>query len=100
MYPEEIDLPEAEDFCKGILRKGSRCCFIGWRLALLPDLTESQNDRFSTVARSVANEMALKRNEYYWGMALSDINDHKGNTREQLAEWFARTIKKLGYDIS
>lgn len=100
MYPKEIELPEAEDFCKGLLTSGNRCCFIGWRRVLLPDLTSDQDTRFRKVAIGVADEMKLKRRRNFWALALSDINDHNGNTKEQLAEWFARTIKKLGYEVT
>jgi len=101
MYPEEIELPEGKNFCKGILMSGpDRCCFLGWQRVLLPDLTVEQNDRFRAVAYRVAEEMELKATSYHFGPALSDINDHPDNTFKQLAKWFERTIEKLGYDIS
>ena len=100
MYPEEIELPEAKDFCKGRIQSGPRCCFIGWKRVLLPDLSEGQNTRFDNVANGVANEMELERRCHFWPASLSDINDHPDNTKKQLAEWFTRTIGKLGYDIS
>lgn len=100
MYPEEIELPEAKDFCKGELMRGNRCCILGWKRVLLPDLSSGQNERFDNVAHGVANDMELKRRYHYWPGSLSDINDHPDNTKKQLAEWFRRTIAKLGYDIS
>lgn len=100
MYPEEIELPEAKDFCKGQIMNGPRCCFIGWKRVLLPDLSYTQNTRFDNVANGVANDMGLKRLCHYWPASLSDINDHDDNTKKQLADWFERTIAKLGYDIS
>ena len=66
----------------------------------MPDLSEGQSERFKEAALAVADEMTLKRGRFYWPQALSDINDHPGNTRKQLADWFAKTIEKLGYNIS
>ncbi len=110
--PDEFYLPRPKDFCRGDFtggETGEKHCFIGWQRELLPFPTiwlanvsdAYDRDRFLGVALAIARKMDLHPHTYYRGMPTCfDYNDDTRNTPEQLAEWFERTVKALGYDIS
>jgi hypothetical protein len=44
--------------------------------------------------------MGLKRHHEVPQRYAAAYNDHRGNTRKQLAAWFEEVVKRFGYDIS
>ena len=97
--PNEIELPEAKDFCRGAYRNGSgQCCFMGWKQTLFPNLTDPESRRFRAIAGNEAKKMRLNDDGSYIGPTTT--NDNRQNTKEQLAKWFAQTVRVFGYDIS
>ncbi len=100
--PAEIELPNAENFCRGQYRNSrGQCCFAGWQQKLLPELDYTENTRFRVIAKNEALKMHLHSG---YGDAsfigITRTNDDKRNTKEQLANWFAQTVRVFGYDIS
>ena len=98
--PDEIELPRPEDFCRETYGDGHKCCFLGWKHHLFPELTETQYSRFTDITIEVAEEMGLKRHEQTPQRWAAAYNDHRGNTRKQLSAWFEEVVKQFGYDIS
>jgi len=97
--PETVFLPRSQDFCRGIYdNHRGQCCFEGWKQTLFPDLTVQESLHFRAVAADEAKEMQLNGGGSYIGVTTT--NDDKKNTKTQLAKWFERTVKKLGYNIS
>jgi hypothetical protein len=99
MYPDTIELPEAEDFCRGVSKNTrGQCCFLGWKRELFPNLTWTESSKFNKLSVTVAMEMhMLPRDDY---VRTPSYNDDKRNTKKKLAEWFAKTVERLGYDIT
>ena len=108
--PDEFELPRPQDFCRSgftsITTSGEvKHCFVGWQRELIPVaniwvLTTGEDkkdlDRFFSAAMKVAKRMKLKSKH---GECVFNYNDDTRNTREQLAEWFEKTVKALGYDV-
>jgi hypothetical protein len=104
-YPKSFELPEPEDFCRGTFHTLSgKCCFIGWKQELFPKLTQEQNTKFIECAVGVAKEMELSQKKSWvmtnWWGGVPGYNDDRRNTSTQLAEWFRKTVERMGYDIS
>ena len=101
--PNEIELPVAEDFCRGYFTKGNvrvKHCFAGWRRELFPTASQREIMRFNKVAIEVAMDMHLCKPEEFWFSTLpSTYNDDHRNTLEKLAEWFEKTVERFGYDV-
>lgn len=97
--PKTIVLPNADDFCRYRLFEGKKCCFIGWRIKLLPKMNFKEECDFSNTAQKVAKQMKLKLNHYSLSDGVGDYNDCYENSDRRLATWFRKTIEKLGYDI-
>ena len=95
MMPDVIELPTAEDFCRGEY-KGTHgtYCFIGWKKELFPNMTLDEAMWFTTNA--VIEGKKLK----FFNGGITSSNDDKRNTLNQLAKWFERTVARMGYDIS
>ena len=102
MLPNEIELPTAENFCRGTYNNyRGQCCFVGWQRKLLPELNYEETKRFRAIAKNEAQKMRLRNGimgEDYRG--ITRVNDDTHNTKEQLANWFAQTVRVFGYDIS
>lgn len=107
--PDEFELPRPQDFCRSnfttITERGIKHCFVGWQRELIPAehiwvLTTGEDkkdlDRFFAAAMKVAKRMKLKAKH---GECIFNYNDDTRNTPTQLAEWFEKTVKALGYDI-
>ena len=97
--PDDVEMPEAKDFCRGEYRNSrGQCCFEGWKRTLFPDLTIGESSRFRAIARDQAKKMQLDGEGDFIG--VTSTNDNQKNTKEQLATWFERTVQIFGYDIS
>ncbi len=97
--PDEIELTNSEDFYRVSYHnhRGQRC-FVGWQRKLLPDLDLDEIKRFRAIAKNEARKLRLHTKII--GGGLTRINDNTDNSKEQLANWFAQTIRVFGYDIS
>ncbi len=103
--PNEIELPNAEDFCRGTFKNISgQCCFLGWKDALFPKLSPTQDSKFIHCAVEVAQEMELTQKKNWvmtnWWSGIPGYNDDQKNTKTVLAKWFRKTVERMGYDIS
>ena len=98
MLPDEIDLPRNIDFCRGAFHKGEQCCFLGWRNTLLYGMDGEENIKFRKAAVEIAEKMGRHSGPNDIDK-ITAFNDDKRNPPRKLAEWFARTVERMGYDI-
>jgi hypothetical protein len=74
---------------------------MGWQKKLLPELDYTEIRRFRAIAGNEAKKMRLHNGwEDAAYTSVTRTNDDDRNTKEQLSNWFAQTIRVFGYDIS
>ena len=88
---DEFYLPEAKDFCKGALDKGTRHCTYGWM-----NVFEIGADKKIYIlwhkAATTAGIPGPDRD-------IIHRNDHPKTTLAQLARAFELFVEKLGYEV-
>ena len=92
-----MNLPTAEQFCKGFSQGGDACkCTIEWYY-FLTEASVTETLRFIDLWRQHADALGIPSVDAY-ARTYHDVtrrNDHPDTTFAQLAECFGRTVREM-----
>ena len=107
MAVKYIELPRAEDFCKGtVLNKAGKRCTIGWICNIFRDEVGGDSDKlwklrekFEKLWHIEADKVGIDQANTIETPPTGSRNDLNSTTYKQLEEVFEKTVEKMGYKV-
>lgn len=105
IWPKEVPILVAEDFCKGDFQKGSRCCLMGWTNKVFGGTHGNPHGDYmwmpevQEVVRTISEVANISKYDISDEGNIAKFNDAKENTRKILAFVWNKAMHKLGYNV-